>query len=215
MSVPGRAEAAALLLSLDPPPRLVRHSRAVAEVAGYLATGIASRGIAIDRRLVESAALLHDVDKALARSDPLRALPHGEGSAMWVRRHGCPELAPIVANHPVTCLAGRPVEGVNAWSGFESIEAAVVSYADKRARQTLIPMATRFAIWRRKYPVAPVGSADPWSEDRVAGIAERAARLESDVCAAAGIEPTAVRRLRWTDRALAAVATERRAAAGR
>ena len=79
MTVPGRVEAASLLLSLDPQPWFVRHARAVAEVAGWLAARIDARGMAVDRRLVETAALLHDVDKALPAGDPLRALPHGDG----------------------------------------------------------------------------------------------------------------------------------------
>ena len=79
MTVPGRMDAASLLLSLDPQPWFVRHARAVAEVAGWLAARIDGRGIAVDRRLVEAAALLHDADKALPAGDPARALPHGEG----------------------------------------------------------------------------------------------------------------------------------------
>ena len=75
MTVPGRVEAAALLLSLDPPPWFVRHARAVAEVAGWLAARIEARGTPVDRRLVESAALLHDADKVLPHDDPARALP--------------------------------------------------------------------------------------------------------------------------------------------
>src|SRR5262245_4196584 len=63
MTVPGRVEAASLLLSLDPPTWFLRHARAVAEVAGFLAARIDDDGVAVDRRLVEAAALLHDVDK--------------------------------------------------------------------------------------------------------------------------------------------------------
>jgi putative nucleotidyltransferase with HDIG domain len=203
MSVPGRTEAAALLLSVGPSPRLERHSRAVAEVAAWLAARISARGVAVDRRLVESAALLHDLDKALPRRHRLRNLPHGEGSAAWLREHEHEEVAPIVANHPVTCLADARFGG-GRWAGFDSIEAAIVSYADKRARQRLVPMDERFAIWRRKYAVAPSGSDTAWSEDRLAEIRDRADRLEAAICGAAGIEPESIRRLRWTARALGA-----------
>ena len=84
MSVPSRAAAAALLLSLDPPAWHVRHARAVAEIAAWLAARCAARGEPVDRALVEAAALLHDVDKAIPRRDPAAALPHGEGSAAWL-----------------------------------------------------------------------------------------------------------------------------------
>jgi putative nucleotidyltransferase with HDIG domain len=203
MSVPGRTEAASLLLSVGPSPKLERHSRAVAEVAAWLAARIAARGVAVDRRLVESAALLHDLDKALPRKRRLHALPHGEGSAAWLREHGREELAPIVANHPVTCLADAGFDN-GRWAGFESLEAAVVSYADKRARQRLLPMDARFAIWRRKYRVAPAGSGKAWSTDRIDEIRRRADRLEAEICGAAGVEPKRVSRLRWTSRAFVA-----------
>jgi hypothetical protein len=133
----------------------------------------------------------------------LRELPHGEGSAAWLREHGCEEISPIVANHPVTCLADARF-GTGRWVGFDSLEAAVVSYADKRARQRLLPMDVRFAIWRRKYALAPAGSGGAWSQDRMAEIRERADRLEAEICAAAGVDPRGVRRLRWTVHALAA-----------
>ena len=69
--IPSRTEAAAVLLDLSPSPRLLRHATAVAEVAAFLAEHIERRGLPVDRRLVESAALLHDLDKALPRNDPL------------------------------------------------------------------------------------------------------------------------------------------------
>ncbi len=105
MSVPSRRESAVLLLSLEPPAWHLRHSRAVAETAAWLAWRAASAGVSLDRRLVESAALLHDIDK-LQRVEPETAgLAHGEGSADWLARRGYAELGPVIVGHPVTKLA--------------------------------------------------------------------------------------------------------------
>jgi len=196
MTVPGRVEAASLLLSLDPPPWLVRHARAVAEVAGWLAARVEARGIAVDRRLVESAALLHDVDKALPPDDPAHALRHGDGSAAWLTAAGHPELARAVVGHPVTRLVDG--EGYRRWAGFASREERIVAYADKRAGQRLESMDARFASWQRRYPTA-------WSDADRRAVRARAERLEADVCRAAGVEPAGVRRLAWTRAAIRAV----------
>jgi len=203
MTVPGRVEAASLLLSLDPPPWFARHARAVAEVAGWLAARIDARGVPIDRRLVEAAALLHDVDKALPAGDPLRALPHGEGSAAWLTQAGHAELARAAASHPVTRL--RDGEASRRWAAFASREERIVAYADKRAGQRLESMDARFASWRRRYPLATAVRRDgAWDEATFAAIRRRAGRLEADVCRAAGVTPNEVRRLAWTGPALRA-----------
>lgn len=195
MSIPGRVDAAALLLSLDPPAWFLRHSRAVAEVAAWLASRIATNGIQVDRDLVEAAALLHDVDKLLAPDDPAKRLPHGDGSAAWLTDRGHGELARAVACHPVTGLADA--ERYRRWSAFASREERVVAYADKRAGQRLESMAERFASWQRRYP-------DGWDAATRRLVAARAARLEADVCRAAAAGPSEVRRLPWTAAALAA-----------
>jgi hypothetical protein len=201
MTVPGRVEAASLLLSLDPPPWFVRHARAVGEVAAWLAARIEDRGVAVDRRLVEAAALLHDADKALPPDDPARALRHGDGSAAWLTRNGHPELSRAVANHPVTRLADA--EPYRRWAAFASREERIVAYADKRASQRLEPLDTRFARWRRSHPRTVVdGRVVGWDDATFRTIRARAGRLEADVCRAAGIEPTDVRRLAWTGAAL-------------
>ncbi len=135
-----------------------------------------ANGIAIDRPAVETAALLHDIDKVLPPDDPARALPHGEGSAAWLTRHGHPELARLVANHPVTRLADEAA--YRRWAGFASREERIVAYADKRAGQRLESMAARFASWDRRYP-------DSWDATTRATVHARAARLEADVCRAA------------------------------
>jgi HD domain-containing protein len=195
MSVPDRRAAAALLLELDPPPWAFRHARAVAEVAAWLAARINERGMPVDRRLVEAAALLHDADKLLPPDHPARALPHGDGSAAWLTMRGHPELARAVAGHPVTRLADE--ERYRTWSAFASREERIVAYADKRAGQRLESMASRFASWARRYP----GAWDPATTRRVRS---RAERLERDVCRAADVAPGDVSRLRWTGRALRA-----------
>ena len=195
MSIPDRTEAAALLLSLEPKPWALRHARAVAEIAAWLAARIDANGIPVDRRLVEAAALLHDVDKLLPRDDPLRALPHGEGSASWLTERGHPELATVVAAHPVTRLVDEA--SYHRWSAFTSREARIVAYADKRAGQRLEPMAARFAGWDRRYPAK-------WDEATSRRVRGRADRLEGEVCGAAGVRPDEVRRLAWTARALVA-----------
>jgi hypothetical protein len=197
MTVPGRVDAAVLLLSLDPPPWAIRHARAVGEVAGWLAARIDGRGIPVDRRLVEAAALLHDVDKLIGPGDPSAALRHGDGSADWLSRRGHPELARAVANHPVTRLADG--EAFRHWSSFATREERIVAYADKRAGPRLEPMSARFASWRRRY-----GKFASWDPATQAEVLRRAARLEADVCRAAGVEPADVRRLPWTGAALAA-----------
>jgi putative nucleotidyltransferase with HDIG domain len=201
MTVPGRVEAASLLLSLEPAPWFLRHSRAVAEVAGWLAARIDQRGAAVNRRLVEAAALLHDIDKTLPGDHPMRALPHGEGSAAWLTAAGHRELARAVEHHPVTRLADG--ERFRRWAAFASREERIVAYADKRAGQRLESLDARFASWRRRYPPSTVADNDgAWDAATFDAVRARASRLEADVCRAAGVAPADVRRLGWTGPAL-------------
>jgi hypothetical protein len=203
MSVPGRVDAAALLLSIQPPAWHLRHVRAVAEVAGWLAFRAVAAGHPVDRALVEAAALLHDVDKVLPPGDPLRSLPHGAGTAAWLSARGHPELAAAVTGHPVTRLAAPDADG---WLDRASREEILAAYADKRAHQHLVPMAVRFADWTRRYP--ETAGWHGWSGVEAAAVRRRAERIEAEACALADVAPEAVRRLRWTGRALAAARSD-------
>lgn len=213
MTTPSRRDAAAALSSLRPPPWLLRHSCAVAEVAGWLARSARTTGRHVDQAAVEAAALLHDVDKALPAGDPARRLRHGAGSAAWLTRIGLEALAPLVTDHPVTRLAQD-----DGWQRLAAapIEARIVAYADKRAGQRLEPMDARFASWRRRYPAGPrdhdastgpnPGTGTGWDDATARLVRARADALEADVCAAAGVRPAEVRRLRWARAALASLA---------
>jgi putative nucleotidyltransferase with HDIG domain len=193
MAVPSRRQALGLLLDLRPSDWLLRHSVGVAEVAAYLALRSVARGVDLDARLVEAAALLHDLDKALPADDPRLALGHGHAGAAWLAAAGFAELGPAVAAHPVTRLGDD--RHYRAWRARASFEERLVAYADKRVEQRAVSLAQRFTGWRRRYPehVARTDVAE-----------HRAVALEREVCALAGIAPTEVRRLRWVWRTAAA-----------
>lgn len=199
MSVPGRVDAATLLLSLQPPAWHLRHVRAVAEVAAWLAFRAVAAGRPVNRAVVEAAALLHDVDKVLPADDPIRALRHGAGTAAWLTARGHAELAAAAAGHPVTRLAAADAD---AWLDRASAEELLVAYADKRAGQRLVSMAGRFADWKRRYPES--AGWHGWSGAQAADVLRRAERVETMACSLAGVPPDAVRRLPWTGRAFAA-----------
>ncbi len=103
-----------------------------------------------------------------------------------------PELAPLVRDHPVTRLAN---DAEAAAVAAAALAARVVTYADKRAGQELESMDDRFRSWALRYP-------DGWDAAVAAAVVTRAQALERDVCAAAGLAPQQVRRLRWSRRAL-------------
>ena len=188
MAVPTREAAARILVELKAPAWLRTHSAAVAEVAAFLAARVRERGRDVPADLPETAALLHDVDKA----PPLRALRaalgHGTAGASWLAGRGYAELGPAISSHPATRLAD---EGeFNRWLREASPTELIVSYADKRAMKDVVTLTRRFAKWETNHP------------ERAATIARGrvlADRLEEEVCAAAGITPAEVTRLPWVD----------------
>jgi hypothetical protein len=199
VSIPSRVEAVSLLLELDPPDWLVEHSSAVAEVAAFLAARIAERGTALDRTVVEAAALLHDVDKALPDGHPLLRLGHGAAGGAWLTERGHPELAPAVAHHPVKVLGDEAV--YPQWAATASLAERVVAYADKRAMQDVVTLDQRFHRWEDRH------------RERAESIRTargRAELLQRDVCAAAGLAPDEVQRLPWVRDAMQAVTSAAR-----
>lgn len=162
----------------------------VAEVAAFLAYRASRAGVSVDRRLVETAALLHDVDKALPADHPLKSLGHGPAGAAWLTEAGHPELARTLVAHPVTRFTDPEAE---RWVAEAPLEERIVTYADKRATERVVSLDQRFDRWRRKHPEYEA------KLDRAHDVARA---LESAVCRAAGIEPCQVERLRWVDEAL-------------
>jgi putative nucleotidyltransferase with HDIG domain len=163
----------------------------VAEVASCLAYRATRAGVAVDRRLVETAALLHDIDKALPSDHPVHSLGHGKAGAAWLREAGHPELGRAVMAHPVSRLNDPDAEG---WVVSAPIEERIVTYADKRATQRVVSLDQRFERWYRRHPEY---------QERLDHALEMARRLEADLCKSIGIAPTDVERLRWVEDAMA------------
>ena len=95
------------------PEAVYRHCLAVADKADALAALMERRGIALDRKTLRAAALLHDI----ARTAP----DHAAAGAGWLARMGYPALSEIVARH-------------HDWRGEDPEnmpEAALVYVADK------------------------------------------------------------------------------------
>lgn len=190
MAIPSRPEAAGLLLSFRPASGILEHCMVTADVASYIADAMDRAGRPVDRALVETAALLHDIDKALPLDDPLRPLGHGHAGARWLAANGYQDLAPAVASHPVGRLVDQPYA---AWVAATTIEQRLVAYADKRSQRVVVSLDERFARWTRKHPDAA---------HELAVARERAQELEVEVCARAGIRAGDVDRLRWAEDAV-------------
>jgi hypothetical protein len=137
---------------------------------------------------VESAALLHDLDKALPSRDPIRELGHGHAGAEWLVRHGMAELAPPVAWHPVARLGDD--ETYERFLAEATWEVRVVAYADKRSLQRVVSLDARFARWERRHSSLQASLRRAMA---------RTLTLETELCDAAGIQPSRVHRLRWVD----------------
>jgi putative nucleotidyltransferase with HDIG domain len=190
MAVPTRTEALRLLLSVSPSARLQRHVTVAAEVASFLARRARKAGLDVDRRAVETAALLHDIDKALPREHRLRSLGHGHAGAALVSEAGHAELARAIAVHPVVRLTDA---GAEQWLQSAPLDQRLVTYADKRATQRVVSLDKRFARWYRKHPQ---------HRERLEDAHEAARRLEQRICEDLDMKPSDVERLRWVGDAL-------------
>jgi len=175
----------------------------VAEVAAFLALRAARAEVPVDRRLVETAALLHDIDKTLPPNHPLRALGHGRAGAVWLSDAGHPELARTLIAHPVTRFNDADAQ---RWLTEAPIEERIVTYADKRATQRVVSLEQRFERWRRRHPEY---------RDELARAYATACRLELVLCTTIGLKPTEVERLRWVDDAMARAVASGALPAGR
>ena len=151
MTISTTDECHALIRQTAMLPNIVEHSLKVSRVAVFLADELKAGGIILDRKLIEFAALLHDITKT-------RSLTTGENHAAtgaeFIAALGDRRVAEIVAQHVVIekdLDPGRPTE------------VDVVNYADKRVlHDRVVPLTER-----REYIMTRYGR-DAVARERIA-----------------------------------------------
>jgi putative nucleotidyltransferase with HDIG domain len=141
MVVPSLDRAEELLAESALPEGIVRHSRGVARVAVEAARLLETAGVPVDVRLVEVAALLHDVDKPETRG----SLAHGVVAAGRMVELGWEELAMPIASHPVTAL----LDEERYPRGWPSV---VLSVADRHVAQDFLTTDERIDDMALRHP---------------------------------------------------------------
>jgi putative nucleotidyltransferase with HDIG domain len=177
MTVPDRPACHRLIHETGMLEHIVVHSLQVCRVALLLTDAFVAAGVRLDRPLIRSAALLHDITKT-------RSLQTGErhsatGSDFLVAR-GMPEVADIVRQH-VRLDAYDPVGPVTP--------AEVVNYADKRVlHDRVAPLGERLAYILDRY------GTDPAVRDRIRRTWVRTRELEEKLFRPLSFSPSDVGR---------------------
>ena len=115
------------------------HVTLVARVALYLAAKL--QDIAIDVKLLEAAALLHDIDKAVP------ALPgerHPDAAVRVLRAEGYGVVADVVATHPLHTILDGAISP-KTW------EQKLLYLADKMVKYDIVGVDRRFALWNNEH----------------------------------------------------------------
>ncbi len=119
-------EAIILLHSHNVPDHIIEHSYKVAKVAAIIAEELLLIGFDIDKDLVLSSALLHDITKYDSIIN--RGEDHAVSGGVFLRERGYPNVAEIVENH-IMLLPDN---------GNLIMEKKIIFYSDKRVKHTKV-----------------------------------------------------------------------------
>jgi uncharacterized protein len=142
MAVPDLVTARRVLDEAGLPDGIVVHSEGVRRVAVAAAGLVVEAGIPLDGRLVEAAALLHDIDKARIRRE---GGEHGIVGARMLTEMGYAELAIPVASHPISSL----LDDERFPIGWPSV---LVAVADRHVAQEFVTVDERLDDMIRRHP---------------------------------------------------------------
>lgn len=120
------------------PERKRNHVALVRSVALYFAHELArGQGIIVDERLLEAAALLHDIDKNIPR---LPGEVHPQTGVRILKQLGFNSVSSLVANHSVHAI-------LYADTKPQTWEQKFLFLADKMVKDSVISVDERFHLW--------------------------------------------------------------------
>jgi uncharacterized protein len=144
MVVPSRDQCLELLTRHAMPAHIRRHSLLVTEVALFITEGLNRNSCRLDLKVVEAAALLHDIGK-------MDGLKTGENHAEL----GARMLGGIVSE-PVARIVAEHIYLDVSQTGGPLTESLVVNYADKRVKHDRIVLVReRFEDLIERYAKSP------------------------------------------------------------
>lgn len=144
MLIPSRIECMELLQRFDMPQHIRRHSLLVAEVALFLAGRLNGNCPGFDLRLIEAAALLHDIGKVSGLGTGQN---HAELGFQMLDGIVAPSVARIVREH---------ISLDFSQTGGPLTESLIVNYSDKRVKHDqVVSIQERYRDLIERYARAP------------------------------------------------------------
>jgi uncharacterized protein len=205
-SLPTRKECLAILAEYHVPPHIVNHSRAVAKLAVFLAQRLIEKGEAVETKLLERVALLHDMMRvhdfkesdyerfeqnlpAQVRAkwhrlhEKYKAIPH-ELAAYDTLKEKYPVLALTIKRHRYMALLEEK-DRPNSW------EEKLLYYADMRVmHDKIVPLKQRL-IEAHKRNIHMHGSAAQ-SKINTAKVDPLIFKMEKEIFKKIGLDPLEV-----------------------
>lgn len=120
-----------------------RHVTLVAKVAKFLARQCKVKSVKckVDEKLLNAAALLHDIDKAAQIRPGER---HPDAAVRILKEEGMEEAAALVATHPLHAILD-PTIAPKSW------EEKLLYLADKMVKYEIITVDERFKLWNDEH----------------------------------------------------------------
>ena len=152
------------------------HCLWVARLAVWFGRNMAKRdGVRVDIKVLEAAALLHDIDKAIPR---LVNECHPDTAVRVLREQGMDEVADLVKTHSLHAILD-PSLSPKTW------EAKILFLSDKMVKHAIIGVDERFALWRsERLPNRAAVELD--------AAYPKVKALEQEVCLFIGMAPSTV-----------------------